>query len=360
MVQGTYFHIPYCLSKCRYCDFYSLGGSAQVPQAYVDALLRELARLRWQLPGAPDTLYFGGGTPSLLRPAQLAQLIDAAQPRAGAEITLEANPETLTPALLRGFFAAGANRLSLGVQTALDESLRRMGRPHTAAQARQALLWAQEAGFTNLSGDVMLALPGYTQKELDATLELLDSGGCTHISCYLLKLEPGTPWGKASPAHLPGEDEAADFYLACVQALGARGFAQYEISNFAKPGYESRHNLLYWNCQHYLGLGPHAHSCLGGRRFFCPQGTAQFLSGPAAYQQDGACTREDYIMLQLRLSSGLSLRALKRKWGRGFTQKQMAFLQTLCSHGLAAFDGDVLRLLPQGMLLQNSILCELI
>ena len=183
MVQGIYFHIPYCLSKCRYCDFYSLGGSAQVPQAYVDALLRELARLRWQLPGAPDTLYFGGGTPSLLHPAQLAQLIDAAQPRAGAEITLEANPETLTPALLRGFFAAGANRLSLGVQTALDESLRRMGRPHTAAQARQALLWAQEAGFTNLSGDVMLALPGYTQKELDATLELLDSGGCTHISC---------------------------------------------------------------------------------------------------------------------------------------------------------------------------------
>ena len=222
-MQGIYFHIPYCLSKCRYCDFYSLGGSAAVPQEYVDALLRELARLRWQLPGAPDTLYFGGGTPSLLRPAQLAQLIDAAQPRAGAEITLEANPETLTPALLRGFFAAGANRLSLGVQTAMDESLRRMGRPHTAAQARQALLWAQEAGFTNLSGDVMLALPGYTQKELDATLELLDSGGCTHISCYLLKLEPGTPWGKAPPAHLPGDDEAADFYLACVQALARAG-----------------------------------------------------------------------------------------------------------------------------------------
>lgn len=139
-----------------------------------------------------------------------------------------------------------------------------------------------------------------------------------------------------------------------------RGYAQYEISNFAKPGFASRHNLLYWNCQHYLGLGPHAHSCLGGRRFFCPQGTAQFLAGPAAYQQDGACTREDYIMLQLRLSAGLSLRALKQGWGRGFSQRQMAFLETLCSHGLAAFDGDVLRLLPQGMLLQNSILCELV
>ena len=215
-VQGIYFHIPYCLSKCRYCDFYSLGGSAAVPQEYVDALLRELARLRWQLPGAPDTLYFGGGTPSLLRPAQAARLIDAARPAAGAEITLEANPETLTPALMRGFLAAGVNRLSLGVQTAFDESLRRMGRPHTAAQSRKALLWAREAGFANISGDVMLALPGYTEKELTATLDLLQDGGCTHISCYLLKLEPGTPWGEAPPEHLPDDDRAAGFYLACT------------------------------------------------------------------------------------------------------------------------------------------------
>ena len=209
-MQGIYFHIPYCLSKCRYCDFSSLGGSAAVPREYVDALLRELARLRWQLPGAPDTLYFGGGTPSLLRPAQLAQLVDAAQPAAGAEITLEANPETLTPALLHGFLAAGVNRLSLGVQTAFDESLRRMGRPHTAAQSRKALLWAHKAGFANISGDVMLALPGYTEKELTATLDLLEDGGCTHISCYLLKLEPGTPWGEAPPERLPDDDGAAD------------------------------------------------------------------------------------------------------------------------------------------------------
>ena len=199
-MQGIYFHIPYCLSKCRYCDFYSLGGSAAVPQEYVDALLRELARLRWQLPGAPDTLYFGGGTPSLLRPAQAARLIDAARPAAGAEITLEANPETLTPALMRGFLAAGVNRLSLGVQTAFDESLRRMGRPHTAAQSRKALLWAREAGFANISGDVMLALPGYTEKELTATLDLLQDGGCTHISCYLLKLNPAPPGAKPRPS----------------------------------------------------------------------------------------------------------------------------------------------------------------
>ncbi|MFQ9901168.1 MAG: hypothetical protein ACLRWF_05560 [Ruthenibacterium sp.] len=166
------------------------------------------------------------------------------------------------------------------MQTALDESLRRMGRPHTAAQARQALLWAQEAGFTNLSGDVMLALPGYTQKELDATLELLDSGGCTHISCYLLKLEPGTPWGKAPPAHLPGDDEAADFYLACVQALGARGFAQYEISNFAKPGYESRHNLLYGTASTIWALARTPTAALAAGVFSARRARRSFFPGP--------------------------------------------------------------------------------
>lgn len=359
-MQGIYFHIPFCLSKCRYCDFYSLGGQRSVPNEYVAALLRELKQFRGRLSGAPETLYFGGGTPSLLSPSQLARLIDAACPAAGAEITLEANPETLTAELLRGFRAAGANRLSLGVQTAHDDSLRRMGRVHTARQSRLALELAQAAGFSNISGDVMLALPQYTQAELFDTLSLLQAGGCTHISCYLLKLEPDTPWGRTPPEGLLKDEEAADFYLACVDALAARGYEQYEISNFAKPGFESRHNLLYWNCEDYLGLGPQAHSCLAGRRFFCGQSTAQFVAGPAEYTQDGACTKEDYIMLQLRLAKGLSLQKLHRAYGARFSLAQMDFIHTLCRHKLAVFDGDVLRLLPQGMLLQNSILCELI
>ena len=188
MSLGLYLHIPYCFSKCRYCDFYSHPGERGVPEAYVDALLRELSRFAPERPLQPDTLYFGGGTPSLLRPEQAKRLIDAARPMPGAEITLEANPETVTEESLAGFREAGVNRISFGVQSARDTQLRTLGRPHTAKQARAAFAAAQRAGFTNISGDIMLALPHYTEAEFDETLELIEGGGATHISAYLLKI----------------------------------------------------------------------------------------------------------------------------------------------------------------------------
>lgn len=191
----------------------------------------------------PDTLYFGGGTPALLVPAQAAALIKAANPLPGAEITLEANPDVVTPETLRGFRAAGVTRISFGVQSADDAQLRRLGRTHTAAGAAQALAWAREAGFPEICGDIMLALPEYTNAEFDLTLALLRDGGCTHISAYLLKVEPGTAFYRNPPAGLPDGDAAADFYLYAVQQLEAAGYRQYEISNFARPGHEGRHNL---------------------------------------------------------------------------------------------------------------------
>lgn len=359
---GLYIHIPYCLSKCRYCDFYSTACQNGVPEGYIDALCREMDRfsacnstlLR------PDTLYFGGGTPSLLTPAQAARLICAAGPTPSAEITLEANPETVTPELLAAFREAGVNRLSLGIQTARDDSLARLGRRHTAAQSRRALKMAVQAGYTNISGDLMLALPAYTIAELDESIALLVEGGCTHISSYLLKIEPNTVFGKRPPDRLPDDDAAADFYLAAVEKLASLGYEQYEISNFARPGFESRHNLIYWDCGDYLGLGPTAHSCMGGKRFAVPQGTAAFIAAPAVYEPQGECTAEDYIMLQLRLSHGLSLDALRTGYGVSFAPQKLRFLQTLAEHGLAVLDHDVLRLTPRGMLVQNSILCELL
>ena len=210
---GIYLHIPYCKAKCRYCDFYSAPGARGVPQSYVDALLRELAKNTRR----PDTLYFGGGTPALLVPAQAAALIEAANPLPGAEITLEANPDVVTPETLRGFRAAGVTRISFGVQSADDAQLRRLGRTHTAAGAAQALAWAREAGFPEICGDIMLALPEYTNAEFDRTLALLRDGGCTHISAYLLKVEPGTAFYRNLPAGLPDGDAAADFYLYAVQ-----------------------------------------------------------------------------------------------------------------------------------------------
>ena len=284
---GLYIHIPYCRSKCRYCDFYSTPCPDGVPEAYIDALCREMDRFSpcGSTPLRPDTLYFGGG---------------------------------------------------------------------------RALGMAVQAGFTDISGDLMLALPAYTMAELDETIALLAESGCTHISGYLLKIEPNTVFGKCPPEALPGDDAAADFYLAAVEKLAALGYAQYEISNFARPGFESRHNRIYWDCGDYLGLGPTAHSCMGGKRFATPAGTAAFLAAPAVYEPQGECTAEDYIMLQLRLSRGLSLSALRARYGVSFSSEKLRFLQTLAEHGLAVFDGSVLRLTPRGMLVQNSILCELV
>ena len=362
MSLGLYLHIPYCLARCRYCDFYSRGGQKEVPDAYVAALLREMERicncdctaLR------PDTLYFGGGTPSLLRPDQAAALIRAAAPVPEGEVTLEANPETVDPAKLEGFRQAGVNRLSLGVQTADDESLARLGRPHTAAQSRQALAWARQAGFANISGDIMLALPRYTREEFDRTLDLLAEGGCTHISAYLLKIEPGTAFARHTPEGLPDPDEAADFCLYGLEQLSAACYRQYEISNFARPGYEGRHNLLYWDCQDYLGLGPAAHSCLNRKRFYWPGDTRAFIEGTARPVEDGGCDGEDYIMLRLRLTQGLDEEELARRFGVRLNERQRAFWRRCQQAGYAQPGEGPLRLTPAGLIIQNSILTELL
>ena len=357
MSFGLYYHIPYCFSRCRYCDFYTAGGQRGVPDAYIDALVRELNR--YALPGSPDTLYFGGGTPSLLTPAQAARLIQAAAPRAGAEITLEANPETITEELLRGFREAGVNRLSLGVQSASDAQLRTLGRPHNAAQARAAFEEARRAGFENISGDIMLALPHYTRAEFDETLALIRDGGARHISAYLLKIEPGSAFGRRPPEGLPGPDQAADFYLYAVDRLAREGYRQYEISSFARPGFEGKHNRNYWDCGDYLGIGPAAHSCMGGRRFYYPPDTAGFIAGSEPVQ-DGTCGAEDYLILQLRLSNGLDLAEYRRRGGAAFTSHQKAFLERCAGAGYLTLTPDRLTLTPLGMIVQNSILEELI
>lgn len=352
---GIYLHIPYCRSRCRYCDFHTTPGAQGVPQPYVDALLRALARQRRR----PGTLYFGGGTPALLAPAQVAALIDAAAPLPGAEITLEANPDAVTLETLRGFRAAGVNRISFGVQSASDAQLRRLGRLHTAAGAARALAWAGQAGFPEVCGDIMLALPDYTNEEFDATLALLQQGGCTHISAYLLKVEPGTAFARRPPANLPDGDAAADFYLYAVDRLGQAGYRQYEISNFARPGHEGRHNLIYWNCGDYLGLGPAAHSCMGGKRSFWPADTGAFIRGDAVEQPEGVCDATDYLLMQLRLCAGLDLEEYIARGGQAFTPRQQRFVAQCVAHGYARFDGRVLALTPAGMVVQNAILLGL-
>ena len=281
-------------------------------------------------------------TPSLLAPGRRCPPHRRRPAPAGAEITLEANPETVTEASLRAFHAAGVNRISFGVQSARDSQLKTLGRPHTAKQARAAFAAARRAGFENISGDIMLALPHYTQAEFDETLELIEEGGATHISAYLLKIEPDSAFGRTPPEGLPTSDEAADFYLYAVEQLEHHGYLQYEISNFARPGYEGKHNLIYWDCGDYLGIGPAAHSCMGGKRFYYPADTDAFLRDEAAPVMDGGCGAEDYLILQLRLRKGLNLDEYKKRYGRELSTAQRAFVQNCVKSGYASFDGRTL------------------
>ena len=206
----------------------------------------------------------------------------------------------------------------------------------------------------------MLALPRYTEAEFDETLELIEGGGATHISAYLLKIEPDSAFGKHPPEGLPTGDESADFYLYAVEQLEHHGYRQYEISNFAKPGYEGQHNLIYWDCGDYLGLGPAAHSCMGGKRFYYPPDTAAFLNDAAAPVMDGSCGAEDYLILQLRLRKGLSLDAYRQLYSKEFSPAQLAFVDNCVKAGYASFDGHTLALTPAGLIVQNSILAQLL
>lgn len=358
---GLYIHIPYCLSKCNYCDFYSLGQKSAVPDEYVDALVKRI----WDFspcgstPMRPDTVYFGGGTPSLLSAKQIYTVISAVGAVNGAEITLEVNPDSVTAEKLADFKSAGVNRLSVGVQTVYQDSLAVLGRRHTVKQCRDVFNWAAKSGFNNISGDLMLATPGYSYAECRDSIKFLAQSGCTHISAYMLKIENGTRFGLHTPKNMPTDDQAADFYLYALNRLSENGFRQYEVSNFSKPGFESRHNLIYWNCGNYLGIGAAAHSCISGRRFYYPRSISDFINGCKPVS-DGNCTADDYIMLSLRLNRGLSRQKLRKRFGVDLSDAALSKLAAFEKGDLCRINGDTVSLTPNGMLVQNSILTEIL
>lgn len=363
MQYSLYIHIPFCKSRCHYCNFYTLPSNTGVPDEYIDAQIRDFMRYAPKTaagaPLRPATVYFGGGTPSMLTPQQAAKIISAVNPRKNAEITLEANPESVTYKALCGFKAAGVNRLSLGVQTAGEKNLETLGRLHTPHMAKNALVLANKAGFSNKSCDIMLALPGYSYDELDDTLRLVYEGGAKHISAYMLKIEGETPFGKNRPSNLPSDDACADFYLYAVKQLAGYGYKQYEISNFAQKGYKSRHNLAYWQVKNWLGIGPSAHSCILGKRFSFGCDVNAFIKDTLPLANEPDMTAEDYIMLCMRLNKGLNERELYQKWAVALSDEQAAFLQQLCHAGYAKKTKHSWALTSSGMLVQNSILAKL-
>ena len=287
-MTGLYIHIPFCRKKCNYCDFYSVGGVVAVPEEYISALKREIEKHQ---PFTCATVYFGGGTPSLLSSEQVEEILSWLDISPNAEITLEANPDTLTYEKLAGYRQAGVNRLSVGVQTVYNNSLQTLGRIHDAEKAALAFRWARQAGFENISGDVMIGLDNYSYEEMYATIDFLARRGATHISAYMLKIEEGTPFYYNTPKNLADEEQLADYYLACCEKMAELGYEQYEISNFCKPGYHSRHNTIYWKLEDYLGIGPGAHSCMNGNRFYYPRNLKDFVNGRALAPAGGNCPR---------------------------------------------------------------------
>lgn len=355
MSIGLYIHVPFCASKCAYCDFYSRVRRDQLPD-YLSALKREIES--WQDKGVTaDTLFFGGGTPSLLAPEQIGELVALCREifALDGEITMEANPDTVTAESLKGYRAAGVSRLSFGVQSAVDSELKLLGRKHTFADAVRAVRAAREAGFDNLTLDLMLGIPEQNASSLQTTLEKITALRPEHLSCYLLKIEEGTPFFKRHMEKLcADEDETADFYLTVCHYLRKLGYHHYEISNFALPGYESRHNLKYWRCEDYLGFGPAAHSCFGGRRFYHPADLAAYIAGGEPVDDGPSGSPEEKLMLALRLDEGAAP-LQDYDWG-GFMKRCAPFIRA----GLMTERDGRIALTEDGFLLSNSILAQIL
>ena len=358
MSAGIYLHVPFCAKKCPYCDFYSQPYRKSDADAYLQAMLRNIRALPEHLPA--DSVYFGGGTPSLLLPEQIVRMLNGLNVHCDladdTEITLEANPGTVTAERLYTWKSAGINRLSIGVQSFRDDILHTLGRSHTARQAKDAVLRAYDAGFVNISLDLMLGLPAQTASVLEEELHTALTLPITHISVYLLKIEEHTPFG-ANPPDLSDSDETAERWLKTHRILTDAGFTHYEISNFAKPGYESRHNCKYWHCEPYYGIGPGAHSCHDGRRTAVPRDLSVFCSSdlqPEEITDSSPLSESERIMLGLRLENGILLSDYPDSAAE--LQKAAA---PLISVYLRLKKGR-LSMTPEGWLVSNAVLAQIL
>ncbi len=372
---GLYIHVPFCRSKCQYCDFYSMATKEdKLFDGYLDAVCDHIKEAGELAPNHKvDTIYFGGGTPSFFGADGLAVILTTIRRNFdvdnNAEITFECNPDSVTDRLLHRLRAEGFNRVSLGIQSDDDEQLKKLGRPHTYAQAVTAYHRIRKAGFRNVSVDLMYGLPGQDiydwQQTLDNVLRLLPE----HVSCYALKIEEGTPfWGLKDVLNLPDDETQADMYLAAVETLRGRGFRQYEISNFCRKGLVSKHNMKYWTGGEYLGFGPGASSDFGGKRFTLKRDLQAYITG---IRESGDIMEDlqeipmreragEYLMLRLRTNVGISQGEYEKLFLLPFApledvlEKRRRFFHTTQT------DSGRWVLTPKGYLVSNDIITDLL
>jgi len=350
---GLYIHIPFCGGKCPYCDFYSVTPDADLMARYTNALIRAMTNQTQYHARVFDTLYFGGGTPNLLGSENLVRIIKAVQQTVTLEepeITLECNPASFSGSFFEEMAAAGVNRVSIGLQSACTEELSFLGRKHTPEQVESAVTAAKKAGISNISLDVIAGLPEQPIENLAKTLAFAAGQDVTHISVYLLKVEQGTPFFERGI--VTGEDVQEEHYLFLCERLSALGFEQYEISNFCKKGFESRHNLHYWQAEEYWGLGPSAHSFMEGHRFFYPSDVNAFIANPSPISDGEGGSEEEEVMLALRLCRGLT------------GEKAIPFLENAkkLPPDLVQAEAAVpsIRLTAKGFLLSNTLIAKIL
>ncbi|MBO7319944.1 MAG: radical SAM family heme chaperone HemW, partial [Clostridia bacterium] len=346
-MTGIYIHIPFCKRKCPYCDFYSFKADESKKDSYLKAVLLCLDKWKEKISDDIDTVYFGGGTPSVFGGERIAQVISFIKESfvltEDAEITVECNPSSVSEKFFLEIRNAGVNRISMGMQSAVDKERLTLGRLSDCNQVRQAVAAAKEAGIDNISLDIMLGVPYQTMESLDESIDFLLSFDIPHISAYMLKIEEGTPFYYDTPENLADEDQMADYYLAACKKMAEYGYQQYEISNFCLPGYHSRHNTIYWCLEDYLGIGPGAHSCMGGNRFYYPRDLAAFIASPQKIA-DGTADADDYIMLSLRLKSGLNFDNLKNRYGLVPDAYVKRKLEIYAKQGFIDYDGTTVSL----------------
>ncbi len=351
---GIYIHIPFCKKRCAYCDFFSTFYDFELVKTYISALLKETKKWGGILARPVNSLYIGGGTPSLLK-SHIKTVIngvkDSFELTKDCEITVEANPESMTEEFLSAALSAGANRLSLGVQSFKDDELKMLGRSHSALQARNAYYLARSMGFKNISLDLMICLPNSNLNTLKFTLDSFMRLSPAHISAYMLKVEDNTVFSKQKIRELEEEEQVEQYMFVC-EYLKNHGYIHYEISNFSKPHYESVHNSKYWNCEEYLGIGPSAYSFIDGRRFFYPNNYKKFLTDPETFFDGNGGTLEEKVMLGLRTNRGADISS--------YCEKNDPRLLKFEQEGLLKNDYPFVYLTDKGMLLSNRIITELI
>ena len=368
---GLYIHVPFCARKCNYCDFYSLPYSSEKGEAYIDALCHHIVSESGLYRECEfDTVYIGGGTPSVLSPSTVKRLVLTLKKHLnltqGGEFTIEVNPCSVTKEKLLAYREVGINRLSMGVQSANNTELECLGRLHTREEARQAFFLARECGFDNISLDLMFGLPNQRIGDFKASLDFVIALAPEHISAYGLKIEKNTPFGKnIKNLSLPTEDEEYGMYDVLCCSLAEKGYEQYEISNFSKKGYRAKHNVKYWLAEEYVGFGPSAHSYFDGVRYYYSSNINEYLDGKRDKIKEEEQTlseyeiMDEYVMLRLRLCDGIDENEFEKRFKTPFAKEYSKLLDFVKS-GHVSHENGKFAFTKEGFFVSNYILSTIL